>query len=79
MIKMKLKKNKKSLKEFVFSEDAKISKKALIVWWLWISVWILWWVAEAWHSSFPCGWSHTSHISSSSHSSAISHSSHSSY
>jgi len=72
-------KSKKSIKEFVLSEDAKISKKALLIWWLGISVWMLWWITEAWHSSDPCGWSHSSWINSSNHSSAVSHSSHSSY
>jgi hypothetical protein len=77
---MKLKKNnKKNIKDFILSEDAKISKKALLVGWLWLSVWLLWWVAEAWHSSSPCGWSHSSSIGSTNHSSAISHASHSSY
>jgi len=76
---MKLKKNKKWLKDFFLSEDAKISKKALIVGGLGISVSFLWGVAEAWHSSSPCGGSHSSNIGSTSHSSAISHASHSSY
>lgn len=76
---MKFKKKKKWIKDFFLSEDAKISKKALIVWWLGISVGLLWWITEAWHSSSPCGGSHSSNIWSISHSSAISHSSHSSY
>ena len=75
---MKLKK-KKWLKDFVLSEDAKISKKALLVWWLWLSVGFLWWVAEAGHSSSRCGWWHSSNIGNVNHSSAVSHASHSSY
>ena len=87
---MKLKKSKKSIKDFILSEDAKISKKALIIWWLWISIWMLWWNNSYWydsswhadgarHSSAPCGWSHSSSTWTSNHSSAVSHASHSSY
>ena len=76
---MKLKSKKKNFKDFLLSEDAKISKKALLVGGLWLSLGLLSWVAEAGHSSNPCwGW-HSSSIWSTNHTSAVSHASHSSY
>ena len=73
------KKKKKSLKDFILDEDAKISKKALILWGLGIFVGMLDGITEAWHSSSPCGWWHSSNIDSTHHHSAVSHASHDSY
>jgi len=74
-----MKNNKKTLKNFLLEEDAKISKKALLLWWIWVVAWMFWWITQAWHSSSPCWWSHSSAIWGSSHNSAIAHASHSSY
>ena len=76
---MKKNNKKKSIKDFILSEDAKISKKALLIWGLGLSIGLMDGISEAWHSSSACWWSHSSSIDSSHHHSAISHSSHSSY
>jgi len=70
---------KKTLKDFILDEDAKISKKALIIWWLGITIWMLDSMVEAWHSSSPCWWEHSSNIWESHHTSAVKHHSYNSY
>ncbi len=78
-----MKKLRKNLKDFLLEEDAKVSKKSLIMGGLWIVAFGLGNVAEAGHHSYDCwGW-HSSSIDANNHNSAISHksrhTSHSSY
>jgi len=76
---MQNKESKKTLKDFILDEDAKISKKALLLWGLGFFVWMLDSITEAGHSSSPCGGGHSSSIDSTHHYSAVSHASHDSY
>ncbi len=76
---MKKNNRKKSIKDFILSEDAKISKKALLIWGLGLSIWLMDGISEAWHSSSYTWWGHHSYIDSTQHHSAYQHASHSSY